>query len=98
VSYIIVTLTVSREGDQFVSSCVELGTSTCGSSEREAVKNIVEATELYLNTLEDLNECSQVLTEKGVKLHSRPGAGSKLQCPASAIVYPAVFPVQTACA
>lgn len=39
---------VHREGDFFVASCPEIGTVSQGSSIDEALENLAEATELYL--------------------------------------------------
>ncbi|MCC6159210.1 MAG: type II toxin-antitoxin system HicB family antitoxin [Deltaproteobacteria bacterium] len=39
---------VHREGDLFVASCPEIGTVSQGSSIDEALENLAEATELYL--------------------------------------------------
>lgn len=73
--YIVVTLALHREGRAWVSECVELGTVSCGSTEQEALENIKDATTLYLNGLEDLGECEQVLREKGITIHPmRPAA------------------------
>ncbi len=64
--YIKLTFRVTQEGKHYVAECLELGTSSCGDSPEEAGANIVEATELYLDTLEELGECTQVLQQKGV--------------------------------
>ncbi len=64
--YIKVTFRIKREGKHYVSECVELGTASFGDSRDEAVANIIEATELYLNTLEELGECAELLRQKGI--------------------------------
>ena len=97
--YIIVTFTIEREGDQCVSRCLELGTASCGDTEPEALDNIIDATELYLNTLEDLGECAEVLLEKGLRIHSGESAGERLQFDPNSNVHPGVFPLpETICA
>ena len=63
--FIDLTLRAHRERDQFVSECVELGLSSCGDTLDEAFRSIIEATELYLETLEDLGETERVLHERG---------------------------------
>lgn len=68
--YIIVTFMVEREGEYYVSKCLELGTASFGRNEKEALENLGDATEVYLNTLEDLGECRLVLKEKGVRVYS----------------------------
>ena len=42
---------VQTEGDYYVSSSPELGTASFGHNEREALENLADATEVYLNTL-----------------------------------------------
>jgi predicted RNase H-like HicB family nuclease len=43
-----------QEGDAFVSKCPELGVSSCGDSLEEAMVNLREAVELYLENAERL--------------------------------------------
>ena len=42
------TAVVHREGDLFVADCPEVGTVSQGATIEEAVRNLQEATELYL--------------------------------------------------
>ena len=70
VKYIIITLKVSHEGEHYESECLELGTASFGSTEEEAISNVLDATEVYLNTLEDLGECDHVLKEKSIQIHT----------------------------
>ena len=42
------TAVIHREEDMFVAECPELGTASQGKTVEEAVKNLKEATELYL--------------------------------------------------
>lgn len=67
--YIMVTMAIEREGEYYVAKCVQLGTSSFGCTQDEALANIIDATELYLNTLEDLGECGQILEEREVTIH-----------------------------
>lgn len=97
--YIIVTLMVEREGEYYVSKCLELGTASFGRSEKEAFDNLIDATEVYLNTLEDLGECRLVLREKGVRVYSYEPAELKVpkKIPAGSTVRARVLPLQTVC-
>ena len=47
------TATVEQEGSLYVAKCVELGTVSQGPSVSEALKNLREATELYIEEAED---------------------------------------------
>ncbi len=42
------TATIHREEDMYVAECLEVGTASQGDTIEEAVKNLKEATELYL--------------------------------------------------
>lgn len=44
---------VHREGDLFAASCPKIGTVSQGSSMDEALENLAEATELYLEEFLD---------------------------------------------
>ena len=74
VKYIMVTMAIEREGDYYVAKCVELGTSSFGCTQDEALANIIDATELYLDTLEDLGECGRILEEREVTIHGEAHA------------------------
>ena len=67
--YVAVTFIVEPDGEYYVSKCLELGTASSGLNEEEAFENLADATDVYLNTLEDLGECAAVFKEKGVKVH-----------------------------
>jgi predicted RNase H-like HicB family nuclease len=57
------TAVVWKETEGYVSKCPELGVASCGDSFEDAVANLQEAVELFLenakelNLLEDLEEC-----------------------------------------
>lgn len=42
------TAVIHREEDMYVAECLEVGTASQGKNIEEAVKNLKEATELYL--------------------------------------------------
>ena len=99
--YVILTFVVEREGEYQVSRCLELGTASFGNDIDEALENLMDATEVYLNTLEDLGECRRVLKEKGVKLHSYEPAELEVRrakFPADSTIRPTVMKLQAACA
>lgn len=43
-----VTCLVKREGNQFVSLCVELDVASCGKTKREAIEGLKNAIEAYV--------------------------------------------------
>ena len=91
--YIIIAFQIDKEGDQYVSHCIELGTFSCGDTEEEALKNITDATELYLNTLDEIGECKQVLQEKGVKIRSGVAASDRMFVPPNSNIHSGVMPL-----
>jgi predicted RNase H-like HicB family nuclease len=99
--YVILTFVVEREGEYQVSKCLELGTASFGNDVDEALENLMDATEVYLNTLEDLGECRRVLGEKGVRVYSYEPAElevRKAKFPADSTIRPTVMKLQAACA
>ena len=49
-----------REGDQYVSKCPELGVASCGDSMEEALENLKEAVDLYLDNAKALGMLSEI--------------------------------------
>lgn len=49
------TAVIRREGNLFVSRCVEVGSVSQGESMEEALKNLQEATALYLEEFPQRN-------------------------------------------
>jgi len=97
--FIILTFVVQREDEYFVSDCLELGTASFGSSEDEALNNLLDATSVYLDTLEDLGETHHVLEAKGVPVYSYEPANlevRKAKFPAGSKVQPTVIELQHA--
>jgi predicted RNase H-like HicB family nuclease len=48
------TAVVWKETEGFVSKCPELGVASCGDTFEEAVSNLKEAVELYLDNAKEL--------------------------------------------
>ncbi len=69
---IILTGMVKAEGNQFVSTCQELGTSSCGDSVEEAFANLEEAIEVHLAALEEIGERDRVFQERGISVLKQP--------------------------
>ena len=70
VGYIAVEIVVTKEGNQYSSWCPELDIASCGNSPEEAVKNLGDALELYLNTLEQEGERKQIFKERELRIVS----------------------------
>ena len=64
------TAVIHREEDLYVSECPEVGTASQGETIEESVRNLQEATELYLEEF-PLNEpCRSILTTFEVPVHA----------------------------
>lgn len=99
--YIALTYVVEPEGEFQVSHCLELGTASFGTSKEEALENLADATEVYLNALQDLGVCRQVLKEKAVRVFTYEPA--ELEVPRAkyavgSTIQPTVMPLGTVCA
>ncbi len=66
------TAVIEPEGTQFVGRCPELDVATCGDSVEDAYANLVDATELYLDTLRETGQLERVLTERGLAATGQP--------------------------
>jgi predicted RNase H-like HicB family nuclease len=99
--YVALTCMVQPEADQYVSKCLELGTASFGRTTEEAFDNVADATQVYLNTLEDLGECRQVLKDKGLKIYSYEPAELEVRnarFPVGSVIRPQVMAIPPACA
>ena len=65
-----VTVEIHQEGNQWVSRCEELDVASCGDTFEEALANLYDALELYMETLDAAGEVEHLLAMK--ELHSVP--------------------------
>jgi len=66
--YIAVEFVVTKEGNQYSSWCPQLDIASCGDSPEEAVKNLGDAVELYLKTLDEEGERERFFEERDIKI------------------------------
>ena len=69
---VVLTSVVEPEDDMFVSTCIELGTASCGDTIQEAFDNLEEAIAVHLNALEELGETERVFHERGIEILRSP--------------------------
>ena len=69
---VVLTSVVEPEGEMFVSTCIELGTASCGDTIQEAFDNLDEAIAVHLNALEELGETERVFHERGIEILRSP--------------------------
>ena len=55
------TAVVWKETEGYVSKCPELGVASCGDSFEDAVFNLREAVELYLENAKELNMLDDII-------------------------------------
>lgn len=66
--YVVLTIRIHREDDAYVGLCEELDVSSFGDSVDEALAATLEATALYLETLDDEGERDAVFAERGITM------------------------------
>ncbi len=64
------TAVVHKEDNFYVAECPGVGTASQGESIEEAVKNLQEATELYLEEFPLKQSCRPILTTFEVPAHA----------------------------
>ncbi|HUF54264.1 MAG TPA: type II toxin-antitoxin system HicB family antitoxin [Dehalococcoidia bacterium] len=69
IGYIRLTYKVHEEDGQFVSTCPELGTASCGDSVDEAFRNIAEATIQYLDAIEESGERVRIFRKRNIPIY-----------------------------
>jgi len=74
---VVLTLSFQQEEDQWVGTCVELGTSIHASSLQEADEEMAEAIALQLNEVERLGFITDYLVEHNVHEEPPPKGGSQ---------------------
>ena len=65
---VVLTLSIEKEDGQFVGTCLELGTATCGDTEEETLENLIEAIAVHMEGLEEVGELTRVFEEKDITI------------------------------
>ena len=65
------TAVLHKEEDMFVAECPEVGTVSQGESVEEALENLREATELYLDEFPLFNDNKPIVTVFEVPKHAK---------------------------
>ena len=68
-AYVVVTLEIQREKDQWLGRCVELGTATFGDSVDEVAEELADLVALHLNSLEDVGELERFFAKHEIILY-----------------------------
>ena len=66
--YINLEFVIRKEDHQYSSWCPDLDIASCGDTPEEAVKNLSDALELYLDTIEEEGELKGIFKERGIKV------------------------------
>jgi predicted RNase H-like HicB family nuclease len=66
----VLTAVIHKEEEWFVAECPEVGTASQGESIEEAVKNLAEATEVYLEEFPHLSPSRPFLTTFEIPAHA----------------------------
>ena len=70
--FIVLTVVAEPEDGMFVSYCQELGTSSCGDTELEALDNLEEAITVHLAALVEIGDLDRFFQERGVEVQQSP--------------------------
>ena len=93
---IVLTGIAEPEGDQYVSICRELGTSSCGDTAEEALGSLGDAIAVHLNALEETGELSRVLRERNINIALSPLSELNVTVPLEKIFTTYQYPVPVA--
>lgn len=66
--HVLLTFRAWQDDGQWVSVCEELAVASQGASGGDAIEKVIEATVLYLNTLEDVGERRRVFDERDIEV------------------------------
>ena len=89
---VILTGYAEPDGNQFTAICAELGVATCADTAYEALHNLGEAIDVYLEGLAEVGTLERVLQERGVELHKDAPAPDRVS-----VVIPTETPVRAYC-
>ncbi len=94
---IVLTGIAEREGDQYVSYCRELGTSSCGDTAEEALDSLADAIDVHLRALAETGELHRELQERNINLYIPPLSELRMTVPLEKIftTYQHSIPVAT---
>lgn len=68
--YIVLSLLIEKDGEAYCASCRELDVASGGQTVEEAAGNVVDAVDLYLNTIEEMGLREQIFREQGIEIKS----------------------------
>lgn len=72
IGYVVLTGTVEREDEQYVSYCQELGVASCGDTIDEALENLGDAIQVQLDALVETGELRRVFHERNIRVNIAP--------------------------
>lgn len=70
VAHVELTGVMWREGETWISQCVEVDIASSGATPDEAQAELMDALCAYLNTLEELGEREKVLEARGIPVYA----------------------------
>jgi predicted RNase H-like HicB family nuclease len=94
IGYIILTLRIEQEDDQWTAQCEELGTATHADSIESALTEIRELMGLHLEALEETGERDRFFLEHGIAVRPVPQIPTKRNFTFGGGIFPEIFPVE----
>jgi predicted RNase H-like HicB family nuclease len=92
--YLMLTLRVAKEGDQWSAICEELGTATYADTVEEALAELRELVGLHLDALKDVGERKQFFEDHGIDVHTVPQVPVQQEYLLGGGVFPEFYPVE----
>ena len=86
------TLTVTKEGDQYSAICNELGTATYADTLREAVSELRELVGLHLRGLEEEGIAEEFFRENGIEILAMPPISTERKIHIGGGTFPEILP------
>ena len=65
---VVFTGVAEKDGNQFTALCTELDVATCGDTVDQALDNLGDAIEVYLNALDEVGTLTKVFKERGIEV------------------------------
>jgi predicted RNase H-like HicB family nuclease len=93
--FIELTFIASEEEGGYVSTCPELGIASQGKTVDEAFENLKDATQVYLETIQQLGERERVFKERHIRIRrTEPKEAKTLKLQPSQVASVFVAPVE----
>ena len=81
VAHVFLTYRLWHDDNTWLSECIDLGVPSCGLTIDDAFDGVLDATLVYLNTLEAIGDRERVLAERKIPVAAEPRVCPKCKSP-----------------